>query len=87
MYNYAIYIIEIIVLFCLSFVAIFFSTLFEETYTDKLVHLSYFPWWKLTLVILVICASSWSIPITIILSLIVILYIGDMNILTNKMFV
>lgn len=78
-------IINGIVLILLSVVVIFFSTLFEETYTDKLVHLYYFPWWKLSLVLLVVCASTWSIPVAVILSLMLVLYIGDMNILTNPL--
>jgi hypothetical protein len=70
-------------LFAIIAVIVFNSTLFEEEYTEKLMNLYVYPWWRFLLVFLVISSAVWSPELGIFIALAVFFYLNDMNTLVQ----
>ena len=70
-------------LIAITAVIIFNSTLLEEEYTEKLMNLYIYPWWRFLLVFLVISSAIWSPELGIFLALAVFFYLNDMNTLVQ----
>lgn len=73
----------VVLLLCIV-ISTVYSTVFEETYSNKLINLYTYPWWRLLLVLLVIVSATWSHQVSIIVALIVVFYLSDMKILSTK---
>ena len=76
-------ILEGCVLFLLFFYILFFSSVFEESYSKELIELYSEPWWRILIVSLVAVASWWSPRVGLFTALAVFLYLNDMDILTS----
>ena len=61
-----------------------YSTVFEATYSKRLVDLYAYPWFRLLLVGLVGLGTWWCPRVGLALALAVFFYFNDMHILTNK---
>ena len=61
-----------------------YSTVFEATYSKRLVELYSHPWFRLLLVSLVGLGTWWCPRVGLALALAVFFYFNDMHILTNK---
>jgi hypothetical protein len=61
-----------------------FSSVFEASYSSRLVELYGFPWWRFLVVCLVLVGSWWCPRIGIVLALAAFFYLNDMHILTNS---
>jgi hypothetical protein len=69
-------------------VAIFivnYSTLFEESYTKKLIDLYRYPWWRLLIVLLVLSSILWCPRVGILVALVLFFYLSDMNTLLTPL--
>lgn len=75
--------IMIITIIVFYIIAIQYSTVFEETYSQKLINMYIYPWWRLLLVILVIASAIWSPYVSIIIALVVFFYLSDMESLSK----
>lgn len=64
-------------------ILIFHSTVFEEEYTEKLMNLYIYPWWRFLLVFLVISSALWSPELGLFIALAVFFYLSDMNTLAQ----
>jgi len=62
-----------------AIVIVKYSTLFEESYTDKLTELYIHPWWRIIVVLLVLSSVMWCPRVGILLALLVFFYLSDMN--------
>jgi hypothetical protein len=56
-----------------------YSTVFEVEYSQKLIQLYMYPWWRVLLVLLVLCASLWCPRVAIVVALAVFFYLGDIH--------
>lgn len=64
---------------------VFYSTLFEETYSEKLTDLYIYPWWRILVVLLVLTSAIWCPRIGILVALLVFFYLSDMNTLVTPL--
>lgn len=69
--------------FLIAFVAIKYSTLFEESYSRKLTDLYVYPWWRFLVVFLVLSAAVWCPRVGILMALVAFFYLSDMNTLIS----
>ena len=65
--------------FLLFIVAVKYSTLFEEAYSQKLMDLYVYPWWRFLIVFLVIAAAVWCPRVGIMMAMVAVFYLSDMN--------
>ena len=63
----------------LAFVAVKYSTLFEESYHRRLTSLYVYPWWRFLIVFLVLSAAIWCPRVGIVMALVAFFYLSDMN--------
>jgi hypothetical protein len=61
-----------------GFVIVYYSSLFEETYSKKLTDLYIAPWWRLLVVLLAVTSAIWCPRVGILVALIVFFYLSDM---------
>ena len=62
-----------------SIIIIFYSTIFEEEYSTKLIQLYIYPWWRILVVLLVLFSTIWCRRVGILVALIAFFYLSDMN--------
>jgi hypothetical protein len=74
----------ILVLLAALFV-VFYSSLFEEEYSKKMIDLYRYPWWRLLIVLLVISSVIWCPRVGILVALIMFFYLSDMNTLLTPL--
>jgi hypothetical protein len=60
-------------------IIIWYSTLFEEEYTQKLTDLYIHPWWRILVVLLVLTSAIWCPRVGILVALVIFFYLSDMN--------
>lgn len=58
-----------------------YGSLFEQEYTDKLTSLYIHPWWRLLIVLLLLCSALWCPRVGIVMGLLVFFYLSDMGML------
>lgn len=63
-----------------------YSTLFEQEYSKKLAELYIYPWWRISIVLLVLTSAMWSPRVGILMALIVFFYLSDMNTLITPLY-
>lgn len=66
-------------------VIIYYSTLMEQPYHQKLTQLSVHPWWRLLVVFLVLSAALWCPRVGILIAFIAFLYLNDMATLVSPL--
>lgn len=71
--------------FIAVFVIVYYSSLMERPYHQKLAQLYIHPWWRVLTVLLVLSASLWCPRVGILMAFIVFLYMNDMNTLINPL--
>jgi len=54
-----------------------YSTVFEVEYSQKLIQLYMYPWWRILAVLLVLTASLWCGRVAVLVALIVFFYVAD----------
>jgi hypothetical protein len=59
------------------------SLVFEEPYALKLTELHTQPWWRVLLAIALVCAAVWCPRVGVVVSLLVLLYLSDVDMLTK----
>jgi hypothetical protein len=74
-----------IVVLMASLFIVFYSTLFEEEYSKKLIDLYRYPWWRLLIVILLLSSMLWCPRVGILIALILFFYLSDMNTLLTPL--
>jgi predicted CDP-diglyceride synthetase/phosphatidate cytidylyltransferase len=62
-----------------SMIIIFYSTIFEEEYSTKLIQLYIYPWWRILVILLVLFSAIWCRRVGILVALIAFFYLSDMN--------
>jgi hypothetical protein len=62
---------------------LFFGSVFEISYSKRVVELYAYPWWRLLLVSLVGIGAWWCPRVGIVLGLAIFLYLNDMDTLTS----
>jgi hypothetical protein len=67
-----------VVIVC-GIIIVFYSTLFEEAYSPRLINLYIYPWWRILIVLLVLLSAIWCRRVGILVALIVFFYLSDMN--------
>lgn len=67
------------------FVMVYYSTLMERPYHQKLALLYTYPLWRILVVLLVLFAALWCPRVGIIMAFIVFLYLHDMNLLITPL--
>lgn len=82
-YNTTDGIFRALAVFLIAFVAIKYSTLFEESYSRKLTDLYVYPWWRFLVVFLVLSAAIWCPRVGILMALVAFFYLSDMNTLIS----
>ncbi len=60
-------------------VAVYYSSLMERPYHQKLATLYLQPWWRVLVILLVLFATLWCPRVGILVAFIVFLYLNDMN--------
>lgn len=60
-----------------------YSTLFEEEYSQKLIDLYIYPWWRILVVFLTLTSAIWCPRVGILIALVVFFYLSDMNTLVR----
>ena len=75
---------EVLALVLLAFVALFYSTVFDEAYHHKLVALYRSPIARFILVACTIGLYMWSMPVGIMATVITLFYIADVGLLSEK---
>jgi hypothetical protein len=68
-----------------SIVIIYYSSLFEEEYNQKLIKLYICPWWRFLIVFLLISSAIWCPRVGILIALVVFFYLNDMNTLITPL--
>ena len=58
---------------------VFYSTVYEHEYSDKLTNLFIQPWWRLLVVILLLTGAIWCPRVGILMTLLVFFYLSDME--------
>ncbi len=66
-------------------VIVYYSSLIERPYHDKLAQLYLYPWWRLLVILLVLSAALWCPRVGILVGFIVFLYMNDMNMLIQPL--
>ena len=64
-------------------VIVYYSSLMERRYHQKLATLYLQPWWRILVLLLVLFASLWCPRVGILVAFIVFLYLNDMNTLVT----
>jgi hypothetical protein len=72
-------IIQTLVIVFAVAVLIQYSSLFEEEYHAKLIHLYVYPWWRIMIIFLVITSALWCPQVGFLVALVVFFYLSDMN--------
>jgi hypothetical protein len=75
---------EVLVLVILAFIALFYSTVFDEAYHYKLVELYKSPVARLFLIVCTIGLYMWSMPVGIMATVVTLFYIADIGLLSEK---
>jgi hypothetical protein len=70
---------RVIAVFLAVFVIVYYSTLMERPYHQRLALLYTYPWWRLLVVLLVLAAAAWCPRVGVLVAFIVFLYLHDMN--------
>jgi len=55
------------------------STLFEESYNQKLMDLYTYPWWRFLMVFMVIASAMWAPELAIFIAMMIFFYLNDMS--------
>lgn len=72
-------ILRILLIVIAAIIIINYSTLFEKEYSKKLADLYIHPWWRISIVLLVLTSAVWCPRIGILVALIAFFYLSDMN--------
>jgi len=78
-------VIRLLFLFIIGFVFIYYSSLLEEEYHQKLAQLYLYPWWRFLVVFLVITSAVWCPRVGILVAFVVFFYLNDMNTLVTPL--
>jgi hypothetical protein len=70
---------RVIAVFLAVFVIVYYSTLMERPYHQRLALLYTYPWWRLLVVLLVLAGAAWCPRVGLLVAFIVFLYLHDMN--------
>lgn len=71
--------------FLAIFVIVYYSSLMERPYHQKLAQLYIQPWWRVLILLLVLSASLWCPRVGILMAFIAFLYMNDMNTLIQPL--
>lgn len=71
--------------FLAIFVIVYYSSLMERPYHQKLAQLYLHPWWRVLVILLVLSAALWCPRVGILMAFIAFLYMNDMNTLIQPL--
>ena len=69
--------LRILTLLAAAVILVGYSTVFEVEYSQKLIQLYMYPWWRILTVLLVLTASLWCGRVAVLVALIVFFYLAD----------
>jgi len=72
-------------LFIAFVIIIYYSSLIERPYHQKLAQLYVHPWWRLLIILLVLTAALWCPRVGILVGCIIFMYFNDMNTLIRPL--